>query len=66
MNGGVIKSEGHWHLVYCPTSDGQYSFVIERITHRKELYDGITLEEALERFDEVVTEHYILDSNDEE
>ena len=57
MNGQVIKSKGHWHLVYHPTLDGRHSFTIERITHRKELYDGITLEKAIERFDEVVLEY---------
>ena len=28
MNGQVIKSEGHWHLVYHPTLDGRHSFRI--------------------------------------
>lgn len=58
MTSRIVKSEGHWHLVYHPTLDGRHSFTIERITHRKELYDGIGLENALKRFDEVVKEHF--------
>ena len=54
MNERVIKSQGQWHLVYHPTLDGRHSFTIEKITHRKELYNCITLEQALKRFDEVV------------
>jgi hypothetical protein len=58
MNERIIKSKGHWHLVWHPTLDGRHSFTIERITNRKELYDGITLEKALQRFDEVVLDHF--------
>lgn len=58
MNGRVIKSDGQWRLVYYPSLDGRHSFAIERITHRKELYDGITLEKAIKRFDEIVLEYF--------
>jgi len=52
--GFVIESKGNWHLCYHSTLDGRHSFTIEKITNRIELYDGITLEKAKERFNEIV------------
>ena len=54
MNSRILESSGQWHLCYYPTLDGRHSFTIEKVTHRKELYDGITLEAAQKRFREVV------------
>lgn len=57
MSDQVVKSQGKWHLVYHPTLDGRHSFSIQRITHCKELYDCISLEKALERFDQIIEEY---------
>jgi hypothetical protein len=53
----VIKSTGKWRLLYDQLQVGEttrHEFRITKMTHDIALYPGITLEEAIKRFDERV------------
>ena len=50
----VIKTAGNWQLVYDQFQLGdsvRHEFRIRKMTHDIALYPGITLEEAIKRFD---------------
>lgn len=53
----VVKTSGNWRLCYDQMQVGEavrHEFRIRKMTHDIALYPGITLEEAIKRFDERV------------